>query len=100
MSEPCVGALADGVALVGHHIGVVAVAAGHRVGAGAAIEDVVAGIAGEGVGERIAGAVDVRGAGQDQVLDIGAERVGDRGLHRVGAFAGSLDDDVAVVSTT
>ena len=32
-------------------------------------------VAGEHVGERVAGAVDRAGAGQRQVLDIGAERV-------------------------
>ena len=44
---------------------------------------------------RIAGAVEVGGAGERQVLDIGAERIGDRGQHRVGALAGVLDHHVA-----
>ena len=44
---------------------------------------------------RIAGAVEVGGAGERQVLEVGAERIGDRGQHRVGAFAGILDHHVA-----
>ena len=34
------------------------------------------------------------GAGERQVLDVGAQRVADTGLHRVGACAGGLGDDV------
>ena len=96
-----VGALAERlghhVADVVDHIGVVAEATDHRVGAGAAVENVVAAVAGEGVVEAVAGAVDVGAAGQGQVLDVGAERVGDRRLHRVGAFAERLRHHVAGV---
>ena len=59
------------------------------------LEDVVAGVAGERVGERVAGGVDGARAGQGQVLDIGAERVADAALHGVGALAGGLGDHVA-----
>ena len=52
----------------------------------AAAEHVDAAVAGDDVVEGVAGAVDVGGAGQGQVLDIGAERVGGRRLDGVGAF--------------
>ena len=77
------------------NIGVVAEAAGHGVSTGAAVERVVAAVAGDDVGIAIAGAVDVGAAGQGQVVDIGAERVADRRLHHVGAFAESLGDRIA-----
>ena len=59
------------------------------------LSDVVAGIAGERVGERVAGGVDGGRAGQGQVLDVGAERVADAALDRVGALPGELGDHVA-----
>ena len=61
----------DDVAGVVDDVGVVAGAAGHCVGAGAAVDQVVAGIADKRVVQRVAGAVDVAGSGQGQVLDIG-----------------------------
>ena len=63
----------------------------------AAVEDVVAAVAGEAVVEPIAGAVDIAGAGQDQVLDLVLEVVADRAVDDVGAAAGRLDDDVEAV---
>ena len=84
-------------------IGVVAVAALHRVGARSAVEDVVAaqtlelvvaGVADDRVGERVAGAAH-GGAGQRQVLDVGRQRVVEARDHRVGAPAGRLDHHVA-----
>ena len=77
------------------------------VAAGAAGEHVDAAVAGDDVVEAVAGAVDVSGAGQGQVLDICAERVSDRRLHRVGAGADAggfrhhiagVVDDVGVVA--
>ena len=65
------------------------------VGAGLAVEDVGVGIADQGVGEDVAGAVDRGGAGQGEVLESEAEGVGDRALHRVGALAEELVDGVA-----
>ena len=53
-------------------------------------EDVVAGVAGERVGERVAGGVDGGRSGQGQVLDVGAERVADAALDGVGALARQL----------
>ena len=102
---PSLSALGHHVAGVVDHVGVVAGAADHGVGAGAAVERVVAAVAGEDVGERVAGAVDVGAAGQGQVLDVGAERVADRRLHRVGALVerfrhhvAGVVDDVGVVA--
>ena len=78
-------------------------AAVHAVGAGKTGQKVVAGIADEHVGERIAGAIDGGGSQQGEVLDIadGVHAIGeaeaDRGLHRVGAIAAALLDHVADV---
>ena len=52
-------------------VAVVARTADHSVGIGAAIEDIVARIAGEHVGQGVARGVDVAVAGQRQVLDVG-----------------------------
>ncbi len=49
--------------------GILAAAAGQRVVAQPAVEEVVARVAGQGVGEAVAVAVDGGGAGQGQVLD-------------------------------
>ena len=98
-----VGAAAHGggfrhhVAGVVDHVGVVAVAAGQRVRAYAAVEGVVAAVAGDDVGVAVAGAVDVGAAGQGQVVDVGAEREAHRRLHQVGAFAGIFGHHVAGV---
>ena len=64
-------------------IDIVALAAGQQVVPGSAVKHVGRGVAGDGVGQRIAGAVDGRRAGQAQFLDIGAEREADRGPYRV-----------------
>ena len=86
-----------------HHIGVVAASAYQRVGAGSAIEDVVAfqavqGVIGigtdEGVVQGVAGTGD-RLAGEGQVLDVVAQGVIEGTDHRIGAFASSLDHAVA-----
>ena len=96
-----VGALADEfrrqVAGIVDDVGIVADAAHHGVGAGATIEGVVAAVAGEDVGVTVAGAVEVGGPGQGEVVDIGAEREAHRRLHEVGAFAGIFGHHVADV---
>ncbi len=46
---------------------------------------VVAGIAGDGVAEAIARAVDIGRTGQDQVLDIGRQAIADGTLHQIDA---------------
>src|SRR6185436_4273263 len=78
-----------------HDIGVVARAPAHRVGASATVEQVVAGIAGERVVERIAGGVDVGRAGEYKVLDVVRQAIAHRGLHGVGAAGGILGRDIA-----
>ena len=79
---------------------VVPASAGDIVVAAAALEEIGAGIAGDEVGEIVAGAVDVGRAGKRQVLDraLGVDRIGktepDRQLNRVGAAAAALIDNV------
>ena len=76
-------------------------ATNQRIGAAKASEDIVAGVAGDDVGERIAGSVDGGCAGEGQVLDntLGMDCIreaeGDRGLDRVGSIAIGLVGDVA-----
>src|SRR5215471_10149668 len=76
-------------------VDVVAVAAAHGVGAGLAIEQVVAGVAGDLVGECAADAG--AGAGQQhEVLDVRRQDVaGGRAVHAVVTAARGFDDDVA-----
>ena len=90
------GRFGDRVAAV-DDIDVVALAADQVVGAAAAIQRVVAGIAGDRVGTGVARAVDVAAAGQRQILDVRAENEADARLHEVGALAGVLGDRVAAV---
>ncbi len=86
-------------------IGVVAVTAVHDVGAGLAVELVVAAAAPKGVGRQVtvqhvgkvvAGAIDAGRAGQGQVFDIVGQVEIDRGHDRVGAFVGMLVGRVAI----
>ncbi|MCY1286167.1 hypothetical protein D9M70_351310 [compost metagenome] len=95
------------IAGVVHHIGVVAEAAGQAVGAGGAVEDVVRGVAGDLVGQGVAGAVDGGRAGEEQVLEVGAEGMGDRRKDAVHAGGGGLGhavgravDDISVIAGT
>src|SRR5207244_1285223 len=81
-------------------IGVVARTAGHLVGAGQAVELVVAAVAGDDVVKGVASAVDARGAGQREVLDIVGEHIGGARVHGIGAFAGKFGDRVEVVVDT
>ncbi len=63
------------IACVVDDIGVVAEAAGHSVGASAAVQRIVAGAAFDEVGSCIAGAGEVARSGEGQVLDIGGQRI-------------------------
>ncbi|MNF64066.1 hypothetical protein D3C84_457890 [compost metagenome] len=96
-----VGALAgqfgDLVGGVVHHIDVIAQAAAHAIGARAAIERVVGGIAGQAVGQCVAGTVDGGAAEQGQVLDVGGQGMADQALREVGALAGQFGDPVGGV---
>ncbi len=85
------------VAGVVHHIEVVAVAAGHGVGAAQAVEHVGARISGEAVVAGVAGALEVGGSGEDEFLEMGAERQGQRALDAVEPLVGLFDDSVAVI---
>src|SRR5262249_57355251 len=96
--------LVDAVAGVVDHVGIIAGSAGQRVGPGAAIERVIAAVAGDDVVQPVAGARDVGRARQCQVLDrandggaIRGQVVADRTLHRVDAVAAGLVDDIAGV---
>ena len=80
-----------------HHIGVVAGPADQGVRTRAAIEDVGGGIAGQGVGQFVAGEVHGGSAEQQGVFDIGRQAVADRGLDQIAAFVGQFDDFVTDV---
>lgn len=97
-------AVGHGVIRVAEYVSVVAGAAIQEVVAGAAVqeivaaaavEDIVAAVADDEIREPVAGAVDVAGSGQDQVLDIDAERVADARSNNVDTASGGLDDPVA-----
>ena len=69
MSLPSSGILDHGVAGIVDEIDVVAGAALHQIGAAHAVEQIVAAVADEHVGGRIAVALQVGAAGQHQVLE-------------------------------
>src|SRR5262245_19001875 len=75
------GEIHDQVAVAFSHVeheGVVAGVAGEHIGARAAVDRVVAGIAVEAVRECIAGAEEIAGALQHQRLDVCSQRIADR----------------------
>ena len=74
------------VAHIVHHVGVVACTTKHRVATRSTRQHVIVGIAREHVIERIAGAVDCRGAGEREILHVRTQRVGDTALYDVGTF--------------
>ena len=98
--RPCIrGELNDHVAGVIDGVGIVAGAPGHGIGARAAIEDIVSRIAGQVVGQCIAGRVDVRGPGERDVFDtvlVGPRgRKGHRRVDKVGSgIRRPLDHDI------
>src|SRR5690606_25647578 len=65
--------------------------------AGSAIQTVVAGVSGDGIVLAIAGAIQIRAAGQDETFDMIGRRIVDAGIDGVGAFPRKLDHDVAHV---
>ena len=95
MIAPFVDVFRHHVAGIVDIIDVVALAARHDVGTAPAIDHVVAGVADDRVGQRIAGPIDTADARQRQILQIRAQRVTQRGLHQIGALAGVFGDDVA-----
>ncbi len=90
--------LADHVADVVDDVNVVAQAADHQVGAGAAVQHVVAVGAPEDVVQRVAGGVE-GAADQVEVLQVGAQGVVDVGVHRIDVAGrrALLDDHIADV---
>src|SRR6185369_14532360 len=88
-------------------IGIVSGIAAHGVGTSTAIDDVGAAVADNHVVQGVAGAVDVNGPGQCQVLHVGGQRMAYRGEDAVGSGTGGLShqiggvvDNVAVISRT
>lgn len=68
-----------------NHISVIAEAARHAVIASTSIQHIGGAIAGEAVGQRVAGSVDRRRPAKYQILDIGGKRVARRRRDRVDA---------------
>nr|GFD56765.1 hypothetical protein [Tanacetum cinerariifolium] len=73
----------DGVAGVVDDVGVVAQTTLHAVGTQAAVEDVVAVVAGQGIVQAVAGGLEVGVAEQAQVFDVGRKGVVDAGENAV-----------------
>src|SRR5262249_9221914 len=91
------GGLGDDLADRVDDVGVVAEAADHGILATLPVEQVVAGIAGQPVGEAIADAGEIARAGENQILDAGAEREADGTVDRVDAGASGLVHEIAGV---
>ena len=66
---------------------IVATTAVQLIVTGSAIDDIVANVADNHVGLRVADRVDRQGAGQDQVLDVRRQRIDPVGHDRIDAFA-------------
>ncbi|MCY1414201.1 hypothetical protein D9M71_296440 [compost metagenome] len=73
---------------------VIAIATLDQVVTGTAVEQVIAGVADQGVGQRVAGAIDVGTARQGQALDVVAQGVADAGLNQIIAGAAGLYDHI------
>ncbi len=91
------GILEHEVAGIVDEVGIVAEAADHRIGAGAAIEQVVAAVPEQRVRRSIAEALQVGSALQHQGLHIRRQRVVDRGEDCVSALAGALDHGIDAI---
>ena len=84
-------------AAVVDEVGIVAEPAAHGVGTGAAVEEIVAGIAEQRVGQTIAEALQVGSALQHQGLDIRRQPIIDGGENSIVTLAGVLDHRIAGV---
>ena len=93
--SPLAGGLVHLVGRVVDEIRIVAGAAGHGVGAGTAVEQVVAAVAEQRVGEIIAVALQVGAALQHQRLNVRREPEVGGGEDRIAAFIGVLHHRVA-----
>ena len=99
----CHGIDARGGAIAFHHhitevvddIAVVAVTAGHGVGASLAIQRIVASIASQAVAACVTRAIDVTAACQHQLLDVCPQRIGECGSDGVRACTPTFRDRIA-----
>jgi hypothetical protein len=82
----------NNVAGIVDDVDVIARAAIQMIGAGFAIERVVATVAGDRIGKRIARAADAGRALEQKVFDVAFERMRDRRLDEIEALVGAFDD--------
>ena len=87
-STTCIAGIVD-------EVHVVAGPAEHGVGPGLTVEEIVAGVACQRVGVAVAVSLQIRAARQGEVFDVLRQPVMRRRVHRVDAFIGALDDEVA-----
>ena len=87
----------DDIACIVYHIGVVARATNHGVGTRCAVECVFCAVAGDDVGQAIAGAVDGGSARQGQVFQVGAQCVGHRTHDQICTLVDVLNNRVGDV---
>ena len=99
MSDALVGVLGDHIAGIVDEVAVVAGPADHQVGAGLAVERIVAGIAVDGVDEACCRSPAAGRALHHQIFDIGHEREIDRRIDRVGPLVGVLGHTSPALST-
>ena len=64
-----------------------------------AVDDIVARVSGDPIGECVASAVDVAAADEHQVLDLGRQRVADAATHGIDATTCQFDDVVETGDT-
>ena len=65
------------------------------VGTSAAVQEIVLGVAGDDVGEFVAGAGEISNSRENEIFDVGPERVGDRSLDGIDAGVVGFTDDVS-----
>ncbi len=82
----------DLIKIVVNKVGIVAGATMHDVLTAAAVEDIVAVIAIQGIGKRIAGGGEIGNAGQGQDVEIVIQRVVDAGENGIRAVVGAFQD--------
>ena len=92
--DACPARLADGVEDIVDDVGIVADEAEHGIGSGQSVQRVGGGIAGDGIGERIADARGAR-ARQCEVLDVGRQHERNRAEHNIDAGVRQFHDVVA-----
>ena len=78
-------------------VDVVAEAADHRVVAGSAVERIRRRVAGQHVGEGVAGAADGQRTGEQEIFDVGRQGVCHARLNGIVTLSSPLRDDIAGV---